>query len=238
MKNFLIEWKQFLIESNIVPIKQNPEQITSINQLEGLLRKEIQSGQLSPLSIVLVLYKVGFRGQDLKEATHIILGESAGLIRAERVNKDESHDHGLWQINDRNIIGTKFYNNVRKEIIARYDKTINDYKSKKQTPEIKAKINNVIANKQAALENIKAGNGVPFISTDGTFDIYASSAYTKEKMEIQRKKFGEDGKWRGWVKRKSKLDVKYTAEKRAIAEKTVNQFLSLLNPVKVQRDYK
>ena len=228
MRNILTEWRVFISEQTELGTKTLP----TLEEIAIKFEQELSTGKLSPMSIAYLLHKSGFKGKDLFEGVHIVLGESTGVIGLEQSkrNKDGTTDHGLWQINDKNILGSKFYNQKKAETEQRFDDVINAYKNnKRMTPEEKEqKIKQVEENKKREIEKLNSGYGVPFISLPRTMDAINSTAYVKSRVEIMRKKFGEDGKWRGWVPSISKLPIKYGTEKQKIANETVKLFNKII----------
>lgn len=57
--------------------------------------------KLTDLEVAQLVYRAGWRGDDLVTAIRIVLGESGGNPRARNVNKNGTVDRGLWQLNDR-----------------------------------------------------------------------------------------------------------------------------------------
>jgi hypothetical protein len=229
MKNILTEWRSFINEQPEVGVKTLP----TLEQVATKFEEELAAGKLSPMSIVYLLHKFDFKGKDLFEGTHIVLGESTGVIGLEQSkrNKDGTTDHGLWQINDKNLLDSKFYNQKKQEAEKKFDDTIQAYKKNTwMTPEQKEqKIKQVEQNKKKYIEKLDSGFGVPFISLQKAMDAINSTAYVKSRMELMRKKFGEDGKWRGWVPSISRLPIKYGTEKQKIANETVKLFNKIIS---------
>jgi len=60
--------------------------------------------RLSGRQVAELLYRAGWRGADLEDAIRIVLGESAGVVRARNRNvrngRVVSTDRGIWQWND------------------------------------------------------------------------------------------------------------------------------------------
>lgn len=236
----MLKLRILLKETNFA-VLQNKEQPKNIQELHELFMKEIQSKKLSPLSIVYLLHQIGFmpdRG-DLVQGTHIVLGESVGDTSLERQNTDKERtmDHGLWQINDRNIKDSKFYKILAATKAKQYDDTIKAYQAnKRMTPEQKEeRIKKVLENKKKALASLDSGWGVAFISLADTLDPFKSTLYAKFKMERMRKKKGEKGKWFGWVNNVSQLDAKYGVDKRKIAEQAVEQYMHIFQSDQVEQ---
>jgi hypothetical protein len=229
MKNILTEWRSFINEQPEVGVKTLP----TLAEVAIKFEQELSAGKLSPLSIVYLLHRSGFKGKDLFEGTHIVLGESTGVIGLEQSkrNKDGTTDHGLWQINDKNILGSKFYNQKKLDAEKKFDDTIEAYKNNTwMKPEQKEqKIKQVEQNKKNYIEKLNSGYGVPFISLQNAMDAINSTAYVKARIETIRKKFGEDGKWTGWVPSISRLPIKYGTDKQKIATETVNLFNKIIS---------
>lgn len=231
----MLKLRILLKEASNLAVLQNTTQPTNMQELHQLFMKEIQAKKLSPLSIVYLLHQIGFMPDngDLVQGTHIVLGESVGNPMLEMLNKDKTKDHGLWQINDRNIIDSKFYKKLIAQKAKQYDETIKAYQANKTLTQQQKdeKIKQVLENKKNALAAIDSGWGVPFISLADTFDPFKATLYVKFKVEKMRKKKGEDGKWFGWVSSVSKLDAKYGIEKRKIAERAVEAYMQLFQGV-------
>ncbi len=229
MKNILTEWRSFINEQPEVGVKTLP----TLEQVATKFEEELAAGKLSPMSIVYLLYKFDFKGKDLLQGTHIVLGESTGVINLEQSkrNKDGTTDHGLWQINDKNILGSKFYNKKKQDTEKQFDDVIKAYQNnKRMTPEQKEqKIKQVEINKKKYIAKLDSGFGVPFIPLQNTMDAINSTAYVKSRIEIMRKKFGEDGRWRGWVPSVSRLPIKYGTDKQKIAIETVTLFNKIIS---------
>ena len=214
--------------SNSDTMTMAPKPISAQEQIVKKFEEELSKNKLSPISVVYLLYRAGFRGNDLLEGTHIVLGESMGnpSLEQSKRNKDGTTDHGLWQINDKLLSGTTFYDNVKNEIEARFKEAIEIIKlNKRLTPEQKQqKIQSMENNKKKQLEKMSSGYGIPFISREDALDPIKATNYVKFRMQTFKKKYGEDKKWSGWVPSLSKLVVKYGADKQEMAKEAVKQF--------------
>lgn len=208
-----------------------PPEPTTIIELQKQLEEGIRNKKISPLSIVLLLNEVGFReNEQLTEAVHIVLGESMGVVNLVHPNDDGTSDYGIWQINDRHIIGSSYHAAKIKEIEDRYQKVIDSYKkSKTKTPQqIQDAVTKVEQNKKNELSKNDSGFGVPFTTKAKAFDPYEATLYAKISYEINNKR-NPDQRWLGWVDSASLLNKKYGIEKRKMAEDLVKRFYALLN---------
>jgi len=208
-----------------VIIKRMPKDFA---QLVKEFEYEKSINKLSPISIVYYLSTKGFSGEILKEATHLILGESSGKINDINYNSDGTIDRGLWQINEKNILGSKAYENLKNKINANYNLEIKNLDNMELTDEQKRiRTENINKRREKELKTkMFSIYTVPFISINDALDLEKSTEYVLNRIRIMQNVLGESNKWEGWTSKKNNITLlsKYGQEKLNFAIEAIRQY--------------
>ncbi|UCC40660.1 MAG: hypothetical protein JSV96_04220 [Candidatus Aminicenantes bacterium] len=197
--------------------------------------KELAANDLSDLGVAYHLYKHGFRGQDLIEGVHIVLGESEGKTKITNKNTNGSTDYGMWQFNNfAHFKDSAGYNRRIDDIKKRFAETIKVYmQNKRMTPQQKTeRINKIKENEKKAIESLKVSGAIPFISSTIALDPSSATKHALAVLTNNIQRRGNDGKWKGWVDNVSQLVGKYGAAKLERAKAAVAQLNQLLQQQK------
>ena len=221
-----------IVLKEAVGIKNNPTQMT-IQGLDKFSYEQAEyEGQLSPISVVHVLYKAGFTNRDiLKEAVHIVLGESEGEVGLEHPNDDGTTDYGMWQINEKNLEDSSAWMEKQREIYDRYQGHYADLDNRLKRKYITQAVYNTKKaqfEKKEQEEKLFSKFQIPFITQDVALDYKAATQHAKKVYDSNVRNLGMAGRWDSWVPNASLLIKKYGIEKRKIAEQNVDLYFKMM----------